>query len=176
MFFFIYMCVSIYVYVCVCRMVSYRVVPCRTVSYRIVAVRHLVRRCTTRRTLPTHRAPTPCATPRRQCISDSTPSPAGRALCRAPPPHLPQDVPWYRDPGYYGPAVPYDEPMARVPHPSAGTVLSPGHRLRVSLTPSPSWPCDCWRGCGGGNPARGCGRRKCAQPNKGSQNPDSQVN
>ena len=86
-----------------CRTVSYCVVPCRTVSYcvvrcrtvsvlydtlydtvrrvvhpRRVRPRHLVRHCTTRRTSPTHRAPTPCTTPRRvvQCISDSTP-PAG---------------------------------------------------------------------------------------------------
>ena len=58
-------------------MVSYRVVPCRpcrTVSYAVVAVRHLVRHYTTRRTLPTRRAPTPCTTPRRvvQYIPDST--------------------------------------------------------------------------------------------------------
>ena len=85
--------------VVLCRTVSYCVVLCRTVSYyvvlcRMVSVlydtlydtvrrvvhprrvgpRRLVRHCTTRRTLPTRRAPTPCTTPRRvvQCISDST--------------------------------------------------------------------------------------------------------
>ena len=69
---------------------SYYVVLCRTVLVlydtlydtvrrvvhpRRVGPRRLVRHCTTRRTLPTRRAPTPCTTPRRvvQCISDSTP-------------------------------------------------------------------------------------------------------
>ena len=47
----------------------------RVVHPRRVGPRRLVRHCTTRRTLPTRRAPTPCTTPRRvvQCISDSTP-------------------------------------------------------------------------------------------------------
>ena len=48
--------------VVLCRTVSYCVVLCRTVSYCVGAVRHLVRHCTTRRTSPTCRAPTPCTT------------------------------------------------------------------------------------------------------------------
>ena len=48
--------------VVLCRTVSYCVVLCRTVSYGVGAVRHLVRHCTTRRTSPTRRAPTPCTT------------------------------------------------------------------------------------------------------------------
>ena len=84
------LCRTVSYCVVLCRTVSYCVVLCRTVSVlydtlydtvrrvvhpRRVGPRRLVRHCTTRRTLPTRRAPTPCTTPRRvvQCISDSTP-------------------------------------------------------------------------------------------------------
>ena len=56
------LCRTVSYCVVLCRTVSYCVVPCRTVSYSVGAVRHLVRHCTTRRTSPTRRAPTPCTT------------------------------------------------------------------------------------------------------------------
>ena len=91
------LCRTVSYCVVLCRTVLYCVVLCRTVSVlydtlydtvrrvvhpRRVGPRRLVRHCTTRRTLPTRRAPTPCTTPRRvvQCISDST---------RFPPLHCP---------------------------------------------------------------------------------------
>ena len=88
------LCRTVSYCVVLCRTVSYRVVPCRTVSYGVVAVRHLVRHCTTRRTPPTRRAPTPCTTPRRvvQCISDSTQILGGWVLKFTPLPvdkHIP---------------------------------------------------------------------------------------
>ena len=56
------LCRTVSYCVVLCRTVSYCVVLCRTVSYGVGAVRHLVRHCTTRRTSPTRRAPTPCTT------------------------------------------------------------------------------------------------------------------